>query len=89
MFVSFHQRSGARSIERYELLNSTQLLQGGGFAVSGECGGPCPQIYVFVAIFAAAMFIHATGEVGAVLLIIRCTDKHGERISTLLSDWPV
>ncbi|CAG9117985.1 unnamed protein product [Plutella xylostella] len=46
-----------------------------GFAVSGECGGPCRQIYVFIAIFAALMFVHASGEVGSVLLIIRCTDK--------------
>ncbi|GBP29069.1 Solute carrier organic anion transporter family member 5A1 [Eumeta japonica] len=48
---------------------------GGGWAQSGECSDTCSQLYVFVAIFAALMFVHATGEVGAVLLIIRCTDK--------------
>ncbi|CAH2049979.1 unnamed protein product, partial [Iphiclides podalirius] len=81
--VDEHERGekAISTIERYELLNSTQLLQGGGFAVSGECGGPCAQIYVFVAIFAAAMFVHATGEVGAVLLIIRCTDKHDKAMA--------
>ncbi|XP_059058381.1 solute carrier organic anion transporter family member 74D-like [Achroia grisella] len=47
----------------------------GGWAVSGECAGPCDKIYVFIAIFAALMFVHASGEVGAVLIIIRCTDK--------------
>ncbi|KPJ09445.1 Solute carrier organic anion transporter family member 5A1 [Papilio machaon] len=70
-------------LERYAMLNSSEVLggSGGGLAVSGECGGPCAQLYVFVAIFAAAMFIHATGEVGAVLLIIRCTDKHDKAMA--------
>ncbi|XP_013176690.1 PREDICTED: solute carrier organic anion transporter family member 2A1-like isoform X1 [Papilio xuthus] len=72
-------------IERYAIWNTSEVLGvgggGGGLAVSGECGGPCAQLYVFVAIFAAAMFIHATGEVGAVLLIIRCTDKHDKAMA--------
>ncbi|XP_041975272.1 solute carrier organic anion transporter family member 74D-like isoform X2 [Aricia agestis] len=52
-----------------------------GFAVSGECGGECSSIYAFIAIFAAVMFVHASGEVGAVLLIIRCTDKHDKAMA--------
>ncbi|KAJ8735297.1 hypothetical protein PYW07_006917 [Mythimna separata] len=66
-----------QTIERYELFNQTDniLSRSLGFAVSGECGGPCKQIYTFVAVFATVMFVHASGEVGAVLLIIRCTDK--------------
>lgn len=66
-----------QTVERYELFNQTDsiLSRSLGFAVSGECGGPCKQIYTFVAVFAAVMFVHASGEVGAVLLIIRCTDK--------------
>ncbi|XP_068626650.1 solute carrier organic anion transporter family member 74D-like [Battus philenor] len=80
--VDEHERGerAINTIERYALGNSSQVL-GGGVAVSGECGGPCAQIYVFVAIFAAAMFVHATGEVGAVLLIIRCTDKHDKAMA--------
>lgn len=52
-----------------------------GYAVSGECGGPCYQIYLFIAIFAAVMFVHASGDVGAVLLIIRCTHKHDKAMA--------
>ncbi|CAH0592197.1 unnamed protein product [Chrysodeixis includens] len=63
------------TIEKFNLYNSSALSGGVGWAVSGECGGPCRQIYTFVAVFAAVMFVHASGEVGAVLLIIRCTDK--------------
>ncbi|XP_075992530.1 solute carrier organic anion transporter family member 74D-like isoform X2 [Anticarsia gemmatalis] len=65
------------TLDRYTLSNTSDdmLSSSLGFAVSGECGGPCNQIYTFIAVFAAIMFVHATGEVGAVLLIIRCTDK--------------
>ncbi|KAF9423206.1 hypothetical protein HW555_001275 [Spodoptera exigua] len=70
-------------IERYNLYNSSEdiLSRPLGFAVSGECGGPCSQIYVFVAIFAALMFVHASGEVGSVLLIIRCTDRQDKAMA--------
>ncbi|XP_045523881.1 solute carrier organic anion transporter family member 74D isoform X2 [Pieris brassicae] len=69
-------------LERYEAVNVTyDDISNGGFAVSGECGGPCNQIYLFIAIFAAIMFVHASGEVGAVLLIIRCTDKHDKAMA--------
>ncbi|XP_045511689.1 solute carrier organic anion transporter family member 74D isoform X1 [Colias croceus] len=72
-----------KTIERYELKNATydDSANWNGFAVTGECGGPCNQIYVFIAIFAAVMFVHASGEVGAVLLIIRCTDKHDKAMA--------
>ncbi|XP_028165656.1 solute carrier organic anion transporter family member 5A1-like isoform X1 [Ostrinia furnacalis] len=60
--------------ERFHLTNLTAEEEGG-YAISGECGGRCDQIYVFVAIFATIMFIHASGEVGGVLLNIRCTHK--------------
>ncbi|KAJ0182762.1 hypothetical protein K1T71_002131 [Dendrolimus kikuchii] len=71
------------AIERYSERNFSDKLFTGpnGFAVSGECGGPCDQIYVFIAIFAALMFVHASGEVGAVLLIIRCTDKYDKAMA--------
>nr|XP_037866789.1 solute carrier organic anion transporter family member 74D isoform X1 [Bombyx mori] len=67
----------------YDLHNRTfqELAAPEGYAVSGECGVPCSQIYVFIAIFAAIMFVHASGEVGAVLLIIRCTDKHDKAMA--------
>ncbi|CAK1601666.1 unnamed protein product [Parnassius mnemosyne] len=80
--VDEHERGEKvlNTLERYEVMNSSQL-EWGGLAVSGECGGPCRQIYAFIAIFAASMFIHATGEVGAVLLIIRCTDKHDKAMA--------
>ncbi|XP_063394847.1 solute carrier organic anion transporter family member 74D-like [Cydia fagiglandana] len=80
----------ASAFERYALLNeSSDLLREiqsdefslSGYAVTGECGGPCKQIYAFIAIFAALMFVHASGEVGAVLLIIRCTDKHDKAMA--------
>ncbi|CAH2989650.1 unnamed protein product [Chilo suppressalis] len=77
-----------KSFARYDL-NSSVTTSGrtdsypilGGVAVSGECGARCSSIYVFVAIFAAVMFVHASGEVGAVLLIIRCTDKHDKAMA--------
>uniref|UniRef100_A0A2A4J4A2 Solute carrier organic anion transporter family member n=2 Tax=Heliothis virescens TaxID=7102 RepID=A0A2A4J4A2_HELVI len=75
------------TIERYSLYDSmvdesgSLLSRSLGFAVSGECGGPCNQIYVFIAVFAAVMFVHASGEVGAVLLIIRCTDKQDKAMA--------
>ncbi|XP_045446253.1 solute carrier organic anion transporter family member 74D-like [Melitaea cinxia] len=64
-----------KTLERYSRKAPAQ------FAVSGECSGACSQIYTFVAVFAALMFVHATGEVGAVLLIIRCTDKHDKAMA--------
>ncbi|CAK1544425.1 unnamed protein product [Leptosia nina] len=72
-----------QTIERFDLINSTfdESSSWSGFAVSGECSGPCNQIYAFIAIFAAIMFVHASGEVGAVLLIIRCTDKHDKAMA--------
>ncbi|XP_046978465.1 solute carrier organic anion transporter family member 74D-like isoform X1 [Vanessa cardui] len=70
-----------KTIERYELADAPVDFAASGFAVSGECGGACNQIYAFIAIFAAVMFVHASGEVGAVLLIIRCTDKHDKAMA--------
>ncbi|XP_064292967.1 solute carrier organic anion transporter family member 74D-like isoform X2 [Plodia interpunctella] len=67
------------AVEKYNLYNDLSVLEG--FAVSGECSGPCNKIYAFIAIFAALMFVHASGEVGAVLLIIRCTDKHDKAMA--------
>lgn len=72
------------SIERYTTKLEHSEYAALGYAVSGECGGACYQIYAFIAIFAAVMFVHATGEVGAVLLIIRCTDKNGMYFSLIL-----
>ncbi|XP_072946988.1 solute carrier organic anion transporter family member 74D-like isoform X2 [Epargyreus clarus] len=71
------------TLERYELFNASLGVVGGagGVAVSGECGGACSQFVAFIAIFAAVMFVHASGEVGAVLLIIRCTDKHDKAMA--------
>lgn len=65
------------TLKQFEAWNRSEWWHGdgGGWAVSGECAGPCGKIYVFIAIFAALMFVHASGEVGAVLIIIRCTDK--------------
>ncbi|XP_037298489.1 solute carrier organic anion transporter family member 74D-like [Manduca sexta] len=70
-------------LDSYHLYNTSDDILSGpeGFAVTGECGGPCNQIYIFIAIFAAIMFVHASGEVGAVLLIIRCTDKHDKAMA--------
>ncbi|KAL0901901.1 hypothetical protein ABMA27_007050 [Loxostege sticticalis] len=62
------------SFARFELHNLS-IVEDSGFAISGECGGRCDHIYVFVAIFATIMFIHASGEVGGVLLMLRCTHK--------------
>lgn len=72
-----------QTIERYNLHNSSEeyLSNTLGFAVSGECGGSCSQVYVFVAVFATLMFIHASGEVGGVLLIIRCTDRQDKAMA--------
>lgn len=71
-----------QAMTRYQsTINTSNVSHFGGVAVSGECGGPCSRIYVFIAIFAALMFVHATGEVGAVLLIIRCTDKHDKAMA--------
>ncbi|CAH2267580.1 jg11869 [Pararge aegeria aegeria] len=68
-------------IERFGL-HDKEYYPSIGFAVTGECGGgACKQIYAFIAIFAAIMFVHASGEVGAVLLIIRCTDKHDKAMA--------
>ncbi|CAB3239661.1 unnamed protein product [Arctia plantaginis] len=70
------------TLDRYSLHNTSSDWSGDlGFAVSGECKGPCNQIYTFVAVFAAIMFVHASGEVGAVLLIIRCTDKQDKAMA--------
>ncbi|XP_073958230.1 solute carrier organic anion transporter family member 74D-like isoform X2 [Choristoneura fumiferana] len=73
------------AFNRYELQNTSNTTISyddlSGFAVTGECGGPCRQIYAFIAMFAALMFVHASGEVGAVLLIIRCTDKHDKAMA--------
>ncbi|VVC95895.1 solute carrier organic anion transporter family member 74D isoform X2 [Leptidea sinapis] len=65
-------------LDRYAVNRSAQWA---GFAVTGECGGSCDRIYAFIAIFAAIMFVHASGEVGAVLLIIRCTHKHDKAMA--------
>jgi Organic Anion Transporter Polypeptide (OATP) family len=45
-------------------------------AVKGMCDdGRCTtQLRIFVAVFAATVFIHSTSEVGGMLLIMRCTD---------------
>ncbi|CAH0724567.1 unnamed protein product, partial [Brenthis ino] len=69
------------TISRYASKVPAMNYTGAGHAVSGECGGACYQIYAFIAIFAAVMFVHATGEVGAVLLIIRCTDKNDKAMA--------
>ncbi|XP_049873359.1 solute carrier organic anion transporter family member 74D-like isoform X2 [Pectinophora gossypiella] len=79
---------GAKAIEAVKRYDASwnashgPLLAGGrGVAVSGECGAACGRIYAFIAIFATLMFVHASGEVGAVLLIIRCTDKHDKAMA--------
>ncbi|KAM3958979.1 solute carrier organic anion transporter family member 74D-like [Aphomia sociella] len=68
-----------KTLKQFAAWNRSELWStrgsSAGWAVSGECAGPCDKIYVFIAIFAALMFVHASGEVGAVLIIIRCTDK--------------
>ncbi|KAJ2940662.1 hypothetical protein O0L34_g14770 [Tuta absoluta] len=69
------------TLNRYNHYNTLDIAGSNGFAVSGECGGSCKQIYLFVVIFAMCMFIHATGEVGSVLLIIRCTDKQDKAMA--------
>ncbi|KAI5632437.1 organic anion transporter polypeptide (OATP) family domain-containing protein [Phthorimaea operculella] len=69
------------TLNRYNHDGALDELVSNGFAVSGECGGSCKQIYLFVVIFAMCMFIHATGEVGVVLFIIRCTDKQDKAMA--------
>lgn len=79
-----HQGEKAYSIiERYKLHDLLDSFSSNtlNFAVNGECKGPCNKIYTFIAVFAALMFVHATGEVGAVLLIIRCTDKQDKAMA--------
>ncbi|XP_026320164.1 solute carrier organic anion transporter family member 2A1-like isoform X2 [Hyposmocoma kahamanoa] len=81
--ANMHGEKAVQNIQRYNLFNTSKSLisDGQGVAFSGTCGGSCQQIYVFVALFAAIMFIHSSGEVGAVLLIIRCTDKHDKAMA--------
>ncbi|XP_023936005.1 solute carrier organic anion transporter family member 74D isoform X2 [Bicyclus anynana] len=80
--AELHGERAFKTLERFGLDGSPLKYQSTGFAVSGECGGgACTQIYAFIAIFAAVMFVHASGEVGAVLLIIRCTDKHDKAMA--------
>ncbi|XP_032527560.1 solute carrier organic anion transporter family member 74D-like isoform X1 [Danaus plexippus] len=72
---------GEKAVQTLERYSVPDGFSSSSFAVSGECGGACNQIYVFIAIFAAIMFVHATGEVGAVLIIIRCTDKQDKAMA--------
>ncbi|XP_039760790.1 solute carrier organic anion transporter family member 74D-like [Pararge aegeria] len=79
--VDLRGEKAINTIERFGL-HDKEYYPSIGFAVTGECGGgACKQIYAFIAIFAAIMFVHASGEVGAVLLIIRCTDKHDKAMA--------
>ncbi|KAL4713968.1 hypothetical protein ACJJTC_015622 [Scirpophaga incertulas] len=74
-----HQRFARYTVNENSTVDNEWSI--GGVAVTGECGAPCTKIYLFVAIFAAVMFVHASGEVGAVLLIIRCTDKRDKAMA--------
>lgn len=47
-------------------------------AVSGFCDKHCDKFIPFIILFSFIVFVHSTGEVGGMLLIIRCTDPKGE-----------
>lgn len=49
-------------------------------AVSGFCEKHCDKFIPFIILFSFIVFIHSTGEVGSILLIMRCTDPKGERL---------
>lgn len=56
-------------------------LQG---AVSGFCDVHCVKFIPFIILFSIIVFVHSTGEVGSILLIMRCTDPKGELMRWLL-----
>lgn len=47
-------------------------------AVSGFCEGKCNKFLPFILLFSFFVFMHSTGEVGSMLLIMRCTDPKGK-----------
>lgn len=47
-------------------------------AVSGFCDVHCDKFIPFIILFSFLVFAHSTGEVGSLLLIMRCTDPKGE-----------
>lgn len=47
-------------------------------AVSGFCDVHCDRFIPFIILFSIIVFVHSTGEVGSILLIMRCTDPKGE-----------
>lgn len=49
-----------------------------GQAKSGLCDGHCQKFVLFILLFSFFVFIHSTGEVGSMLLIMRCTDPKGK-----------
>lgn len=49
-------------------------------AVSGFCDKHCDKFLPFIILFSFIVFIHSTGEVGSILLIMRCTDPKGESL---------
>ena len=49
-------------------------------AVGGFCDKHCDKFLPFIILFSFIVFIHSTGEVGSILLIMRCTDPKGEYI---------
>lgn len=52
-------------------------------AVSGFCDVHCTRFLPFIILFSVIVFVHSTGEVGSILLIMRCTDPKGEFFSLL------
>lgn len=51
-----------------------------GQAKSGFCDGHCQSFVIFISLFSFVVFMHSTGEVGGMLLIMRCTDPKGKII---------
>lgn len=46
-------------------------------AVSGFCDVHCDRFLPFIILFSVIVFVHSSGEVGSILLIMRCTDPKG------------
>lgn len=50
-------------------------------ATPGYCALDCDNFFIYLILFSVFVFIHSTGEVGSMLLILRCVDTRDKAMA--------